>query len=367
MIVKNEEEHLANCLNSVKDLVDEIIIVDTGSTDRTKEIAESFGAKMFDFEWCDDFSAARNESLKHATGDWVLVLDADEVLAKEDCEVIRNLIQEDVGGYILIQRNYFKSKKDLEYGLKDGLTKGLNIKGTGQGEDGFISSEGDKYTESKSLAGWLETPIVRLFKKSEAKFLGLVHEDVSSSIESRIIKCDVVVHHFGKVDVGSWKKKWEYYEQLGKKKAEKENDYYAYFELGRQYLAGKKLKLAKEMFEKSITLNDTFWLNWLNLGVIALIEGNLILAEQLLKEARKLNPNVVDVHSNLGVVYAKKKEFQKAVECFVISLQLKPNQAEIYKNLGMCYHEAGDKEKAYRAFKKAIELNPEYKKTISLN
>src|SRR5207244_2007812 len=75
MIVKNEERHLGGCLPSVHDLVDEIIVVDTGSTDRTKEIAAWFGAKVVDFVWQDSFAAARNESLRHATGDWVLWLD----------------------------------------------------------------------------------------------------------------------------------------------------------------------------------------------------------------------------------------------------------------------------------------------------
>ncbi len=78
MIVKNEEANLANCLRSVGDFPAEIIVVDTGSTDRTVEIAESFGAKVFHFDWIDDFAAARNESLRHATGDWIFWLDADD-------------------------------------------------------------------------------------------------------------------------------------------------------------------------------------------------------------------------------------------------------------------------------------------------
>src|SRR3990167_8792325 len=90
MITKNEEKWLEQCLNSVKEIVDEIIIVDTGSTDKTKEIAKKFNAKFFDFKWIGDFSAARNESLNHATKDWILVLDADETIAKEDLEKIKN-------------------------------------------------------------------------------------------------------------------------------------------------------------------------------------------------------------------------------------------------------------------------------------
>src|SRR5207237_2451906 len=80
MIVKNEEHNLADCLASVADLVDEVIIIDTGSTDRTKDIAAGFGARVFDFPWVDSFAAARNESLRHATGDWVFWMDGDDRL-----------------------------------------------------------------------------------------------------------------------------------------------------------------------------------------------------------------------------------------------------------------------------------------------
>lgn len=89
MIALNEEEYIAGCLESAAGAVDEIILVDTGSKDRTVQIAESFGAKIFPFSWRDDFSAARNESLRHATGDWILVLDADEELTPEAVGMIR--------------------------------------------------------------------------------------------------------------------------------------------------------------------------------------------------------------------------------------------------------------------------------------
>ena len=84
MIVKNEEDVLERCLNSVSDLVDEIVIVDTGSTDRTKEIAARFTDLIFDFPWRDDFAAARNESFAHASMDYCMWLDADDVLLEAD-------------------------------------------------------------------------------------------------------------------------------------------------------------------------------------------------------------------------------------------------------------------------------------------
>ncbi len=94
MIVKNEQEMLPACLASVRGVVDEMIIVDTGSVDRTKEIALAAGAKVVDFAWCDDFAAARNAALPHVTGQWILVLDADERLVARDAGEIRRAIQD---------------------------------------------------------------------------------------------------------------------------------------------------------------------------------------------------------------------------------------------------------------------------------
>jgi len=84
MIVKNETGNIAECIRSVKPVVDEIIVVDTGSVDNTREIAEKLGAKVFEFPWIDDFAAARNESIRHATGDYILWLDADDRISPED-------------------------------------------------------------------------------------------------------------------------------------------------------------------------------------------------------------------------------------------------------------------------------------------
>ena len=84
MIVKNEEDVLERCLTSAAGLVDEIVIVDTGSTDRTREIAARFTDLIFDFPWRDDFAAARNESFSHASMDYCMWLDADDVLLEED-------------------------------------------------------------------------------------------------------------------------------------------------------------------------------------------------------------------------------------------------------------------------------------------
>lgn len=86
MIVKDEEKTLARCLSSIRGLVDEIIIVDTNSTDSTKEIAQEYTDNIYDFAWIDDFSSARNFSFDKATKDYILWLDADDILLSDDCK-----------------------------------------------------------------------------------------------------------------------------------------------------------------------------------------------------------------------------------------------------------------------------------------
>src|SRR3989344_1922813 len=133
MITKNEENLLKNCLNNIKDTVDEIIIVDTGSADNTKETARKFNAKIFDFKWGDNFSEARNFSLQKATQEWILVLDADEKISNFDLEKIKNLTKsKEFMGYSFIQRTYSNKIKKLKWNY----------------------TKNDPYEESKKFLGW---------------------------------------------------------------------------------------------------------------------------------------------------------------------------------------------------------------------
>ncbi|HUA69281.1 MAG TPA: glycosyltransferase [Candidatus Saccharimonadales bacterium] len=102
LIVKNEEKFLGQCLKSVRNLASQIVIVDTGSTDGTVKIAKEFGAEVYSITWNDDFSAARNAALEHATGDWILMLDADEELpADQHGKLQDDLKQADVVAFRL--------------------------------------------------------------------------------------------------------------------------------------------------------------------------------------------------------------------------------------------------------------------------
>lgn len=130
MIVKNEEDVLGRCLKCVKDIADEIIIVDTGSTDNTKKIAEEYTDKIFDFQWIDDFSAARNFSFSKATMDFILWIDADDIILEEDIEKFKKLKQnltEDVDNVMMMYNVGFDENETvtLSY-FRERLTKRAN-------------------------------------------------------------------------------------------------------------------------------------------------------------------------------------------------------------------------------------------------
>ncbi|MGL4874961.1 MAG: glycosyltransferase family 2 protein, partial [Clostridium sp.] len=91
LIIKNEENILKRCLDSTKGFIDEIIIVDTGSTDKSKEVAQEYTDKIYDFEWCDDFSKARNFAFSKATKEYIFWLDADDYITEENLKELIKL------------------------------------------------------------------------------------------------------------------------------------------------------------------------------------------------------------------------------------------------------------------------------------
>ena len=114
MIVRNEEHHLPDCLRSVNGLFKDIVVVDTGSTDGTRAVAESFGARVFDFPWPDSFGVARNESLRHARGKWILWLDADDRLDEENrrqLDSVLNNLGDEMDAYAMKVRSVLDAQR----------------------------------------------------------------------------------------------------------------------------------------------------------------------------------------------------------------------------------------------------------------
>jgi tetratricopeptide (TPR) repeat protein len=115
LIVRDEEDHLERCLRSLRGVVDEIVVVDTGSQDASKLIAERHDAVISDFVWCDDFSAARNAALELATGNWILWIDADEELVPESLAAIhRAIVRPQFGGFDIEIVNFTENRSQGE-------------------------------------------------------------------------------------------------------------------------------------------------------------------------------------------------------------------------------------------------------------
>jgi tetratricopeptide (TPR) repeat protein len=200
LIVKNEASNLGRCLASIRDLVDEIVVVDTGSTDGTVAIAEGFGARIFQFPWTNDFAAARNESLRHCTGDWVLILDADEAIDALDFPVLRAACAKPgADAYRLILRNYYSGGGRTVQGEPPRLNDG-------------------RYTQGAGYSHYADGHAVRLCRRLEGlHFTGRIHELLDPFFLARhrsIQSLNAVIHHFGKADEAREAQKKAFYLEL---------------------------------------------------------------------------------------------------------------------------------------------------------
>ena len=177
MIAKNEEKNIAKSLESVKGLVSEIIVVDSGSTDNTNKIAQSYGAKIFKRTF-DNFSAQKNYALSLALNEWVLHLDADEVLSEEIKEEIKKTLENtEYDGFILTRTNFFLGRQMKHSGL-------------------------DKEDR------------LRLAKKSLSKYVGgIIHEELK--VEGKIGKLNNAFYHYTCPNLDGYFNKFEQYTTFG--------------------------------------------------------------------------------------------------------------------------------------------------------
>jgi len=210
MIVKNEEKYLDRCLKSAAHMVDEIVVVDTGSTDRTVEIASGYGARIYHFEWVDDFAAARNYSLEHVTGDWVLVLDADQYFVED----------------------FFAAIKEF--------TKS-NTKRAGLIE---ITS---KYEQDGQILHSIDY-MARLFPRG-AKFEGRIHEQLIPLMPTVVTGLQLMHDGYFQTDKGA-----RNIPLLLKALEEQPDDAYLNFQLGKQYRGEDEFDLAQQYMEKAYRL-----------------------------------------------------------------------------------------------------------------
>ena len=310
MIVKNEEKQLARCLRSVKPIVDEIIIVDTGSTDRTKDIGVAFGARVVDFPWVDDFSKARNFSLSKASCDWILVMDADEVLSVLDYESFRSLIdsaQTGPAAFCIRTRNY---------------TRHVNAVGWQPNTGEYTEEEGP---------GWIPSDKVRLFTNdSRIRFSHPVHELVEPALRKLHIAigtCDIPVHHYGKLEEGKTHEKTKTYSDLGRKKL-------------------------KKTYRDSVALRE--------LAIQSSQLGRYEEALSLWKELSKRQPQSAEAHLNMGTACWNLARYAEAAGFAGKALRLDPTLKEARFNRALALLLVGKAEKTKSVLQEVVAQHPEY-------
>ncbi|MBU5483062.1 tetratricopeptide repeat protein [Clostridium sp. MSJ-11] len=327
LIVKNEEESLDKCLNNAKEFVDEIIIVDTGSTDKTKEISLKYTDRIFDFDWCDDFSKARNFSISKASNDWVLILDADEYIKIFDRDILLEFI----------------NNPDNE--KKVGRIEIINIIEDSAGEK--------KYFER----------VNRLFNKNYFQYYGIIHEQIKMKNDEHYETKDIDIssEHIGytKEVVNKTNKLKRNIDLLNNALKDNNDDSYIHYQLGKSYYMLKDYDQAVTYFENALKYDLDYRLEY----VIDLIEtyGYALINSGKYKEALSLEKfskyyDAPDLYFLMGLIYMNNAKFSLAVDSFSRCTKFTKGKMEGITtylpcyNMGIIYEVLGLKEQALECY-----------------
>lgn len=266
MIVKDEEAWLSDCLASVRAIADEIVVADTGSTDSTPEIARRFGAKVHSVPWTDDFADARNRGMAFAKSDWLLHLDADEVLDEGGAGRIRAIVEQDGAGADAIEvtlANYCSESRSWRWvpvALGDRMARGH--------------------------PGYIAVQLVRLFRNHRGvEYREAVHENIAESLRERGLKVrrePVVIHHygFGARPKGPGPKDYFYLKLNRKKVRDRPTDAKSWQDLGAQLIAVGEFDQGEAACRRALELCPDF------IDAAASL-ANVLLIRNALDEARE--------------------------------------------------------------------------------
>jgi tetratricopeptide (TPR) repeat protein len=311
MIVKDEEEMLPRSLAAVKDAVDEIIVVDTGSTDRTVEIAESFGARVLHHEWTGDFAAARNVSFDAATSDWIVYLDADEVLIKEDAERLRALTT--------------KTWREAFYLVETNYTGDI--------------ADGEAVTHNA----------LRVFRNRDAyRFEGRLHEQIAQTVPTynpeRLEASTVRIEHFGYLATvrDAKEKSRRNIELLEQQAREGATGPFLHFNLGSEYAAASDNEAALREFTKAWQLLEKEGIA--GYGFVPSLIGRLTRAYRVngdLEGARRqaergleMFPGFTDVVLEQAHSYAHEQRFDDAARHYELCIEMGDAPAKYSATVG---------------------------------
>lgn len=350
MIVKDEGFQLADCLKALDGLADELCIVDTGSVDDTLEVAHEFHAKVAVYLWSDDFAAARNESLRLCTGDWILMIDADERFSEADRERVRALTaKRSRCAYRFTVRNYTDTTTVAEF---------------------HPSAPDDP--DARDFAGWYPCLRVRLWPAdTHARFEGNVHELIGPALRRKgveIVDVDIPIHHYPLMKPpGRIQQKREMYLRMGHDKvASNPKDANGYAELGNQYAELGEYEKAAAAYKECLRLAPNTPTVLRDLGGMLVRLNRYDEAKKALKLSIQLAPDAYDAWRNLGVAYAEEKKWDKAIECFRKGIDAEPRWKEGPRYLSVALQGANHWDEAAVESRKALESLPRSHECLSL-
>jgi tetratricopeptide (TPR) repeat protein len=367
MIVRDEAIMLPRCLKSVQGLVHEMIVVDTGSIDRTVEIAQQFGAAVYRHPWKDDFADARNASLRHAQGDWILVLDADETLMEECIPALQSalesphclavtLLREEIGAqqnpYSLVCR-LFRRHPQIQFQRPYHETIDDSITALMQQEPHWEVHS--LLTPAIAHDGYRPEAIAQRHKSDRAE-----------RIMSRYLKAHpqdaYICSKLGALYVTQGQNALGealLVQGLATQPEASATRYELHYHLGLVYAATHQIALAQQHYEQALEteLPDVLKLAaCINLAALYSGLENWIQAEALLTYVVLIQPDLAIAHYNLGLVYKAQGNFDAAITAYQQAIALQPNNPEAYQNLGVVYFKQEKVLESLAAFQKAISL-----------
>ncbi|MBI5095743.1 MAG: glycosyltransferase [Candidatus Hydrogenedentes bacterium] len=298
MIVKNEAHCLADCLRSAQSIASEIVIGDTGSTDATADVARSFGAVVHDVPWHDDFAEARNAVLARANGEWLLHLDADEVVDPAGANRIREIIDGDGFGADAIEvtlANYCDDPRAWRWTPCD-----------------------PSDPAARGFSGYIGVGLLRLFRNRRGfEYREPVHENITESVVERggVIRAEpILIHHYcySPPQIAAESKKRFYLEIARKKAAQRANDPKAWHDLAEQLLACGDASQAEKACRTALSLDPAHLGAITTLANLLLNRGELVEAQALLERARMNQAAPAHVLTALGAIAVRQGHFDEA-------------------------------------------------------
>ena len=343
MIVRNAESHLRGCLEGVRGVVDEIHIADTGSTDSTLRIARETTARVLSIPWENDFAKARNLALQEVHTDWVLFLDADELLDPSASHYLPGLMaQTQVMGYLTSIRNYVLSTRDRVW------------------DQPAVPNDG-RFEPAKQYPAYVEHQNVRLFRRSPAiLFVGRVHETVGTSIErlgGKLSPCPLLIHHFGlAADPQTTARKNRLYREMGRQKLQDmPENAQAHFELGLvEFDNFHNYQEALRLFRRACELNPGFSASWFFAAMSHLKLGRPEEALQCLKSAGS-GPMVSEAK---GDAFYALGQFDRARRAYFRAFEGTQLPPDLESKIGLAEVRAGRVKNGVSRLRQAVEREP---------